>query len=264
MTKDYYQILGVGRDADDATLKKAYHTLAQEFHPDKNPDNPEPAEEKFKEISEAYSVLSNPDKKRAYDMTGSPNGLPGGFRTTGDLFDLFRGGPFGAGQHPPQRNPPMRGQSLRIPLEVTLAESLFGTKMPLNYDVISACHGCGGRRGQEFEICEPCGGRGFVQLQQGNMFIQRPCDKCGGAGESIKVICSDCRGNGVIPEHRRLNIVIPVGIRNGSALRLSGQGGAGLNEGPPGDVMVEVSVSYPDIENLTEDERTELKRLLDR
>lgn len=261
MTKDYYQVLGVERDADQDALKKAYRALAQEHHPDKNPDSTEAAEEKFKEISEAYSVLSDPDRKRAYDMTGSPHGAaPGGFHTTGDPFDIFR-------QHayrPRDPNPPMKGQSIKVPLEITVADALFGAEMSLEYHLQSGCSACQGRGGTEFEMCEGCQGRGFQQTQQGGMFIQQGCDQCQAQGQSIKTPCVPCQGRGVVPEKKGINLVVPAGIQHGNSMRLAGQGGAGFNGGPPGDVIVVVQLNYPNMDQLSEDEKSKLKELLSR
>jgi molecular chaperone DnaJ len=263
MTKDYYQVLGVERDVDEASLKKAYRALAQEHHPDKNPDNTEEAEEKFKEISEAYSVLSDPDRRRSYDMTGSPNAEgPGGFRTTGDPFDIFRNhfGGFQQQHHDP--NPPMRGQSIQLPLEVTIADALFGAEMSLEYHLQSGCSACQGKGGTDFEMCPGCQGRGFQQQQQGNMFIQQGCGQCQGKGQIVKTPCEPCKGRGVVPEKKGVNLIVPPGIQHGNTMRLQGQGGAGFNGGPPGDVMVVVQINYPNMDTLSDDEKEKLKELL--
>jgi molecular chaperone DnaJ len=258
MIKDYYQILEVDRDADAEVLKKAYRALAQEHHPDKNPDNTEVAEEKFKEISEAYSVLSDPDRKRSYDMTGSANPQSGGFRTTGDPFDIFR-------QHmhqQQQQNPPMKGQSIQIPLEITLADALFGAEMSLEYHLQSGCSACQGRGGTEFEMCRDCNGSGFRQQQQGNMFIQSGCASCQAKGQVIKTPCEPCKGRGMVPETKGINIVVPQGVMHGNTMRLAGQGGAGFNGGPPGDVMVVVQLNMPDMDKFDDEENEQLRSLL--
>ncbi len=258
MIKDYYKILGVDRDADPSVLKKAYHTLAQEHHPDKNPDNTEVAEEKFKEISEAYSVLSDPDRKRSYDMTGSPTGRRGGgFSTTGDPFDIFR-------QHMRQQqpNPPMRGQSLQIPLEITLADALLGAEMSLEYHLNSGCPACHGRGGSEFETCRACNGAGFTQSQQGSMFMQQGCGTCRAQGQVVKTPCEPCKGRGVVPETKTINIVVPAGVMHGNTMLLQGQGGAGFNGGPPGDIQVVVQLKYPDMDKISDKEKKQLRSLL--
>ena len=258
MIKDYYKILEVERDVDADALKKAYRALAHEHHPDKNPDNIEEAEEKFKEISEAYSVLSDPEKKSNYDMTGSPTGGTGGFRTTGDPFDIFR-----QHMHQQQRsNPPMRGQSLKVPLEITLADALFGAEMSLEYHLNSGCSACEGRGGVEFEMCSACAGRGFTQQQQGSMFIQQGCGTCQAQGKIVKTPCEPCKGRGMVPETKGVNIVVPPGVMNGNTMRLQGQGGAGFNGGPPGDIQVVVQIKYPDVNNFDEAEKEKLKELL--
>lgn len=261
MVKDYYQILGVDRDADRDELKKAYRALAMEYHPDKNPDNTEVAGEKFKEISEAYSVLSDPDRKRSYDMTGSPTGRSsggfGGFSTTGDPFDIFR-------QHmrPKQPNPPMRGQSLQIPLEITLADALLGAEMSLEYHLNSGCSACHGRGGSEFETCSSCHGAGFTQTQQGSMFIQQGCGRCQAQGQVVKTLCKPCKGRGVVPETKSINIVVPPGVMHGNTMLLQGQGGAGFNGGPSGDIQVIVNIKYPDMDKISDKEKKKLRSLL--
>jgi len=257
MVKDYYNTLGVSRDVAPDALKKAYRTLAQEWHPDKN--SAEGAEEKFKEISEAYSVLSDPEKRQSYDMTGSPNGSSGGFRTTGDPFGMFFGGrsPFG----PPQKNPPMKGQSIQIPLEITVFDALFGAEMSLDYNLTSGCSACSGRGGTEFEMCDQCKGGGFIQQQHGSMFIQQGCDKCEAQGQSIKTPCTPCNGKGVVPEQKILNLVVPSGVKHGNTMRLAGQGGAGFNGGPRGDVMVVVQINYPDVSGIADEEKEKLRQL---
>ena len=258
MIKDYYQILGVDRDVDAETLKKTYRTLAQEHHPDHN-DGAEDAEEKFKEISEAYSVLSDPDKRQVYDMTGSVSGS-GGFRTTGDPCSMFFGGrsPFGV----PRPNPPMRGQSIQISLEITLADALLGAETHLEYQLHSACSSCEGRGGTDMEMCDACNGRGFIQQQQGSMFIQHGCDQCDAQGQKIKTPCSPCAGRGIIPETKGIKLSVPAGVKQGNTMRLAGQGGVGFNGGPRGDVMVVVNINYPDMSKFDDKEKEQLKELL--
>jgi molecular chaperone DnaJ len=258
MIKDYYQILDVDRDADPDALKKAYRALAQEHHPDKNPDNTEEAEEKFKEISEAYSVLSDPDRKRSYDMTGSAGPQSGGFRTTGDPFDIFR-------QHMHQQrqpNPPMKGQSIQVPLELKLDDAIFGAEMSLEYHLQSACAACAGRGGTEFETCPDCKGSCFHSSQQGNMFVQQGCGRCQAQGQVVKTPCTPCKGRGIVPETKGINLAVPPGIMHGNTLRLQGQGGAGFNGGPPGDVMVVIQFKLPDVSNMGDEDKEKLKELL--
>lgn len=259
MTKDYYQVLGVDRDADPDALKKAYRALAHLHHPDKNPDNTEEAEEKFKEISEAYSVLSDPDRKRSYDMTGDPGPNSGGFKTTGDPFDIFR-------QHFQQQqrqpNPPMKGQSLQIPLDVSLEDALYGAEMSLEYHLNSGCSACEGRGGTDFEACPDCNGAGFQQSQQGSMFIQQGCGRCQAQGQIVKTPCEPCKGRGVVPETKGVNIVVPSGVQHGNTMLLRGQGGAGFNGGPPGDIQVVVQLNYPDMGKFTDEEKEQLRTLL--
>jgi molecular chaperone DnaJ len=259
MIKDYYQVLEVERDVAPDVLKKAYRSLAHKWHPDKNLDNTEEAEEKFKEISEAYSVLSDPEKKQLYDMTGST----GGFKTTGDPFSMFFGGRFSS-HFNTQPNPPMKGQSLRIPLEISLSDALFGGEMLLEYHLQSGCSACGGKGGVEFETCPACGGGGFIQQQRGSMFIQQGCGRCDAQGRVVKTPCSPCEGRGVVPETKKINIVIPTGVKQGNTMRLAGQGGAGFNGGPSGDVMVAIQVNYPDVNGLSGEEKEQLCMLLNK
>lgn len=261
--KDYYQILGLDRGADPDKIKIAYRALAKKWHPDVNPDNQEEAEEKFKEISEAYSVLSDPDKKSNYDSTGSPEGNPfaGGFRTTGTPFDIFSNrSPFGERQAGPR---PMRGQGVQLTLVLSLKEALLGTDRPLEFNVTSSCSDCGGRGGKEFSLCPNCNGSGFIQRQpQPGMMIQTACSKCGGRGQSIKTPCDVCGGRCIVQDARKLNLVIPPGVKHGNTMRIAGKGGAGFNGGPPGDVMITLNVEYPDLSQLNDDERNQLETLL--
>lgn len=262
MVKDYYEILGVDRQADAQTIKSAYRKLAQEWHPDRNPDNLEEAEEKFKEISEAYSVLSDSEKKKMYDLTGSPSGGPGGFKTTGNPFDIFfgRGNPFGFRSAGPP--PPRKGQSIGTVFNIGLKEALFGGNRDLTYHVQSGCEACRGSGGAEFESCSACEGSGFTTQQRPGMVVQTSCSACGGQGQKVKTPCSSCNGHGVIQEDKKLSVQIPQGIKHGNTLRLHGQGGAGFNGGPRGDVLVDVRVEYPDLSELTDDERSTLEQLL--
>ncbi|MBD3260409.1 MAG: DnaJ domain-containing protein, partial [Candidatus Altiarchaeales archaeon] len=259
MVKDYYEILGIARQADGKTIKAAYRKLAQKWHPDRNPENVEEAEEKFKEISEAYSVLSDPEKKKMYDLTGSPSGGSGGFKTTGNPFDIFfgRGNPFGA--RPPRPPSPKRGQSIGTSFNVTLKEALFGGSRDLSYQVHSGCETCQGRGGVEFETCSDCEGSGFTTQQRPGMVVQTSCSTCRGGGQKVKTPCTSCNGHGVIQEDKKLSVQIPQGIKHGNTLRLHGQGGAGFNGGPRGDVLVDVKVDYPDLSGLTDDERSTLE-----
>lgn len=260
MTKDYYQILRVDKGADEAAIKSAYRKLAREWHPDVSQDNTEEAEEKFKEISEAYSVLSDPEKKRMYDTTGSPTGNGfSGFHTTGDPFEMFFGRRPRGPQGPP---PPMRGQSLQLNLGISLKEALFGGNREIQYNVQSACEHCNGRGGTEFEMCSDCKGSGFVVQERPGMMVQTTCGSCGGVGQKVKTSCRSCGGRGAIHESKNLHVVIPPGIRHGNTLRLQGQGGAGFNGGSRGDILIGIGIDYPNVNGLNDEERSTLERLL--
>jgi molecular chaperone DnaJ len=260
--KDYYQILEVERDASSDDIKGAYRKLALDHHPDRNPDNPE-AEEKFKEVSEAYSVLSDEEKKRNYDATGSPEGRNFNYQTTGDPFDIFRrmsgmGMNFGG----PQQPRPMKGQSVQEVVEISLKEALFGTERTINYNVTSSCETCGGEGATEFETCAVCKGQGGVTQKHENMYMHQTCGTCRGQGKIPKKACESCSGRGLQVEAKNFAVTIPQNIRHGISLRLAGQGGRGFRGGPPGDVVLVVKVVYPNLAALSEDERGQLEQLL--
>lgn len=268
MPKDYYSILEVSREASEVEIKKAYRRLAQEWHPDKNPDNIEESEAKFKEISEAYSILSDPEKRKNYDNTGDPErSSPGGFRTTGFPFDIFdEGGPFGfsARRSKPQQDRPMKGPSAQLGLSLNLYEAIFGAEKPIEFSVASACESCDGKGGKEFEVCGNCQGSGYVTQQHPQVLIRTNCPKCIGKGKSVKTPCNDCKGNSIVERTRRMSVFVPGGIRHGNTLRVEGKGGAGMNGGPPGDVLLDIRIDYPESENFTEEEKETLKNLLER
>jgi len=271
MPKDYYGILGAERNADTDTLKQAYRKLALEWHPDKHQGTgkEKEAEEKFKEISEAYAVLSDQEKRRNYDATGSPDGSPfsrrpGGFYTTGDPFEMFRkhfGGLHGM-EFGPRRPRVMKGQNVQEGIEVSLKDSLFGGKKRLEYQVISSCSKCDGAGATEFKTCAVCSGAGGITQQDGNMIMHQTCGACGGQGRVPEEICDQCEGKGIVPQVKRFNVAIPKGISNGKTLRLAGEGGRGFHGGPPGDLLLAVRVKYPNLSKLTEKERGQLERLL--
>ncbi len=266
MPKDYYQILEVPKEADKDQLKKAYRNLAQQWHPDKHQQDSkeqEEAAEKFKEISEAYSVLSDPEKKSNYDLTGDPNrGDTHGFRMHGDPFDIFRAAGFGFRNTRAAGPQPIKGQAVHEVIEIPLKAALFGSEWSLSFSVISACSRCSGKRGIEFEVCGSCNGSGFSVHKQPNMIMHTPCQDCRGQGQSIKTLCDTCNGQGTETENKILNVKIPKGIPHGTTLRLGGQGGRGLNGGPPGDVFLGVKVNYPDLDLLSDEEKATLGRLL--
>jgi molecular chaperone DnaJ len=252
--RDYYEILNVPRDADAETLKKAYRRLALEFHPDRNPDNPE-AEDRFKEASEAYAVLADPEKRRAYDRFGFEGvGQPGaaGFPDFGDLgnfSDLFNdlfGDLFGAragGRRARGRG--QRGADLRYNLEIDLRDVVTGTEAQIQIPKMRPCAPCtgtGAKAGTSPETCARCRGAGQVVLQQGFFRISRPCDACGGVGEIVRERCSECRGSGRVEAMQPLKVKVPAGVDEGMRLRLAGEGEAGIAGGPPGDLYVVIAL----------------------
>lgn len=259
--RDYYEVLGVDKNADDAALKKAYRALAKKYHPDMNPGDKE-AEKKFKEASEAYAVLSDPEKRRQYDQFGHAAfdggaGGAGGFggfdfngADFGDIFgdifgDLFGGRRGSAGA----RSGPMKGANLRTSVRITFEEAVFGTEKEIELTVkeeCKTCHGAGAKPGTSPETCPKCGGKGQVVFTQQSFFGTvrnvQACPDCGGTGKIIKEKCTDCHGSGFVPMKKRFAVTIPAGIDNGQCKRLAGQGEPGINGGPRGDVLVEVIV----------------------
>lgn len=259
--RDYYEVLGVDKNADDAALKKAYRALAKKYHPDMNPGDKE-AEKKFKEASEAYAVLSDPEKRRQYDQFGHAAfdggaGGAGGFggfdfngADFGDIFgdifgDLFGGRRGSAGA----RSGPMKGANLRTSVRITFEEAVFGTEKEIELTVkeeCKTCHVTGAKPGTSPETCPKCGGKGQVVFTQQSFFGTvrnvQACPDCGGTGKIIKEKCTDCHGSGFVPMKKRFAVTIPAGIDNGQCKRLAGQGEPGINGGPRGDVLVEVIV----------------------
>ncbi len=259
--RDYYEVLGVGKDADDAALKKAYRKVAKKYHPDMNPGNAE-AEKKFKEASEAYAVLSDPEKRRQYDQFGhaafeggAGGGGFGGFDfggadfsdIFGDIFgDLFGGGRRGgrAGQGP------MKGANIRKSVRITFEEAVFGCEKELDVilkDPCSKCGGSGAKPGTSPETCSKCGGKGQVVYTQQSFFgmVQnvQTCPDCHGTGKIIREKCSDCGGTGFVSSRKKISVSIPAGIDNGQSVRIREKGEPGVNGGPRGDLLVEVTVS---------------------
>ena len=259
--RDYYEVLGVDKNADDAALKKAYRALAKKYHPDMNPGDKE-AEKKFNEAYEAYAVLSDPEKRRQYDQFGHAAfdggaGGAGGFggfdfngADFGDIFgdifgDLFGGRRGSAGA----RSGPMKGANLRTSVRITFEEAVFGTEKEIELTVkeeCKTCHGTGAKPGTSPETCPKCGGKGQVVFTQQSFFGTvrnvQACPDCGGTGKIIKEKCTDCHGSGFVPMKKRFAVTIPAGIDNGQCKRLAGQGEPGINGGPRGDVLVEVIV----------------------
>jgi len=249
--RDYYEILGVNRDASDEDLKKAYRKLAMKYHPDRNPDD-KSSEEKFKEAKEAYEVLTEPDKRRAYDAYGhagvNPNmgaggagaeGFGGFSEAFGDIFgEIFGGGRRGGQQI-------YRGADLRYNMEITLEQAARGTETKLRIPTLEACdtcHGSGAKPGTQAKTCQTCGGVGQVRMQQGFFSLQQTCPTCHGTGKVIPDPCQTCEGTGRIKKHKTLSVKIPAGVDDGDRIRLAGEGEAGSNGGPPGDLYVVVQL----------------------
>ena len=257
--RDYYEVLGVERGADDASIKKAYRQLAKKYHPDMNPGDAE-AEKKFKEASEAYAILSDPDKRRQYDQFGhsafeggGAGGGFGGFDFSGadfsDIFGDIFGDFFGGGRSSRNSNGPMKGANLRTSVRITFEEAVFGVEKELDLnlkDTCKCCNGSGAKPGTSPETCSRCGGRGQVITQHSTPFgtfrNSQVCPDCGGSGKTIKEKCPDCHGSGYISSRKKIQVSIPAGIDNGQSVRLRDKGEPGVNGGPRGDLLVEVVV----------------------
>ena len=250
--RDYYEILGVGRDCSPDELKRAFRKLAMQYHPDRNPDDPQAAE-RFKEASEAYSVLSDPEKRRSYDMFGHAGvgqGAGGftGFEnfSFGDIFDtFFGGGPFG-GRNARRAT---RGDDLRYDLTITFEEAFQGLEREIDVSRLVGCEHCdgsGAEPGTGAETCDTCGGSGQVRRQAQSIFGSvvniTTCPNCGGAGRILRTPCAECRGQGRVERHKRLRVRVPAGVDTGSQIRLTGEGEAGYRSGPPGDLYIVLRV----------------------
>lgn len=261
--RDYYEVLGVAKDAADTDIKKAFRKLARKYHPDLNKDDPKQAEEKFKEVNEAYEVLSDPQKRAQYDQFGHAAfdgsagaggfggggfGGFGGFGDSsgdfGDIFDTF----FGGGRSS-RRNGPQRGDDLRYNMEITFEEAAFGKETELTIprtEECKTCHGTGAAPGTQPEECPKCHGTGqFQEVHNtpfGRMVNARTCDRCGGTGKIVKTPCPDCRGTGHVRARRKIKVKIPAGVDSSSRIRVSGGGEAGVRGGGPGDLYVYITV----------------------
>lgn len=249
--RDYYEVLGVSKTAEAKEIKKAYRKLAMKYHPDRNPDDAE-AEEKFKEASEAYEILSDAEKRSAYDRMGhaafdgmgGAGGFGGGnfqdiFGNFGDIF----GDVFGAGRGGGQRQ--RRGADLRYVLELTLEEAVKGCKKTINFTAPAVCGSCDGKgaeSAQDIQTCRTCNGSGQVRMQQGFFAVQQTCPTCNGSGKEIKKPCKKCNGSGVEEKSRTLEVDIPAGVDDGNRVRITGEGEAGGAGVQSGDLYVEVSV----------------------
>ena len=260
--RDYYEVLGVSRDADEATLKKAYRKVAKKYHPDMNPGDKE-AEQKFKEASEAYAVLSDPEKRRQYDQfghaafeggAGGAGGF-GGFDFSGadfsDIFGDIFGDLFGGGRRGGRTNQgPMKGMNIRKSVRITFEEAVFGCEKEIEVvlkDPCPKCNGTGAKPGTSPQTCPKCGGKGQVVYTQQSFFgsVQnvQTCPDCHGSGQIIKDKCPDCGGTGYISSKKKIAVSIPAGIDNGQSVRIREKGEPGVNGGPRGDLLVEVAVS---------------------
>lgn len=262
--RDYYEVLGVNKNATNDEIKKAFRKAAKQYHPDLNKDDPTAAE-KFKECNEAYSVLSDADKRRKYDQFGfagvDPSyaaGQGGGYGgggygfdgdiDLGDIFSSFFGGGFGGGSRNP--NAPQRGRDIQATINISFEEAAKGCKKSVEVSKVedcSQCHGTGAAEGTSPKTCSQCGGSGYITVQQGSGFFQvnttRPCPSCNGSGKIIEKPCSKCGGRGKVRKKSKIDITIPAGIDNGQVVTARGLGDAGLNGGPAGDLRVGVSVS---------------------
>jgi molecular chaperone DnaJ len=250
--RDYYDVLGVSKSTDDKEIKKAYRRIAMKYHPDRNPDDPN-AEEKFKEATEAYDVLMDPEKRAAYDQFGHAGVDPsmgggGGFSGAGNFSDIFGdvfGDIFGGGGGGRSRGGPQRGADLRYTLEISLEDAVRGTTVQIRVPTLVSCGECkgsGARKGSSPTTCGTCGGAGQVRMQQGFFQVQQTCPKCRGKGKIISDPCRSCHGQGLVEETKTLSVKVPPGVDTGDRIRLAGEGEGGPDGGPAGDLFVQMSV----------------------
>lgn len=249
--RDYYEVLGVEKAADEKDIKKAYRRVAMKYHPDRNPDDPD-ADEKFKEATEAYDVLMNSEKRAAYDRFGHAgvdpsmggSGFGGGSFSDifGDVFGDIFGGGGGGGRG---RGGPQRGSDLRYTLDISLEDAVRGATVEIRVPTLAGCDECdgsGARKGSSPVSCSTCGGMGQVRMQQGFFQVQQTCPTCRGRGKMISDPCPKCRGQGRVEKSKTLSVKVPPGVDTGDRIRLSGEGEAGPDGGPPGDLFVQMSV----------------------
>jgi molecular chaperone DnaJ len=248
--RDYYEVLGVAQNADEKEIKKAYRRIAMKFHPDRNSDDPK-ADDKFKEATEAYEVLTNADKRAAYDRFGHAgvdgSAGAGGFSEGGfsDIFGDVFGDIFGGGGGGRSRGGPQRGSDLRYTLDISLEDAVFGKTVEIKVPTLQSCDVCdgsGAKPGTSVKTCSTCGGAGQVRMQQGFFQVQQTCPSCRGQGKVVSDPCTSCRGQGRVERSKTLSVKVPPGVDTGDRIRLSGEGEAGPNGGPNGDLFVEMSV----------------------
>ncbi|MDE1463274.1 molecular chaperone DnaJ [Spartinivicinus poritis] len=254
--RDYYEVLGVAKDASERDLKKAYRRMAMKYHPDRNPDDKD-AENKFKEVNEAFEILSDSQKRAAYDQYGhagvDPSQGAGGFGGFGaggagsfsDIFGDVFGDIFGGGGGGRSQSSVQRGADLRYSLELDLEEAVKGVSKKIRIPTqveCGTCDGSGAKKGSKPETCTTCGGVGQVRMQQGFFSVQQTCPACHGSGKVIKDPCHSCHGSGRTEEYKTLSVKVPAGVDSGDRIRLAGEGEAGFNGGPPGDLYVQVYV----------------------
>jgi len=259
--EDFYKLLDIDKNASEAEIKKSYRKMAMKYHPDRNKEKPEAAEKKFKQIKEAYEILSDQKKRSAYDQFGhagvdnSMGGGHGGFGggegfgdAFGDVFgDIFGRSGGGGGR---QRSSVQRGADLRYNLELTLEEAVAGTEAKIRVPVLSecdSCHGSGAKKGSKPVTCTTCQGHGQVRMQQGFFSVQQACPTCHGQGQQIKDPCRECHGQGRVQENKTLSVKVPAGVDTGDRIRLGGEGEAGVHGGPAGDLYVEIQVKSHNI-----------------
>ncbi len=258
--KDYYEVLGVSKTASEDEIKRAFRKLAKQYHPDVNKE--EGAEAKFKEIGEAYAILSDPEKRRQYDQFGHAafEGGSSGFQgfnaediDLGSIFDEFFGSSFGfnfGGGSSRRRNAPSKGRDRLVKLNLTFEEAVFGSKKSINIDLNENCEKCHGKGGFGEQTCSKCKGRGTIISEQTSMFgifqTQTTCNECSGSGKTYQETCNLCRGTGYTKENKEIVVSVPEGVDNGYQLRISGKGEAGSNGGPNGDIYIEFSVKKHD------------------
>jgi len=259
---DYYKVLGLDKSATDADIKKAYRKLALEYHPDRNQDDPK-AEEKFKQLNEAYSVLSDANKRRSYDRFGVRDRTSGQqasnfYPSVDEIMNNFINMDFGGfGKKP---TAPRRGRNVNHILDIRLSEALLGVKKEISFNIPDSCQGCKGSGYLSVEPCQACGGKGGTIIEtSANMRSMSVCPACRGAGEFPTKACLTCNGETVVATNRKLTVVVPANTHHGATLRIAGQGQSGFCGGPPGHLLLTIKVNYP--KNLTEEQKRFLKSL---